>query len=56
MPRVIVVILICALIVFLVQTMIPLPHPFGLLLQIALVVWVVVELLRATGYGWPGRT
>lgn len=55
MPRVVVVILICALIVFLVQTLIPLPPPFGTLLYVALVVWIIIELLGQAGYSWPRR-
>ena len=56
MPRVIWVILICIIIVTLVNLLLPVPAPWGYVLYLALVVWVIVEALRAFGMSLPPRT
>ncbi len=45
MPRIVIVILVCGLIAMLVNLLLPIPHPWGLLLNIALAVWVIIEVL-----------
>lgn len=52
-PRIVLVILVCALIALFVNLFLPLPHPWGLLLNVCLGVWVVLELLKLAGYSLP---
>lgn len=53
LPRIVVVILVCALIAVVVNALLPLPHPWGWLLHLALVVWVLIEVVRLAGYTIP---